>query len=543
MYRRLATLFPLASLMACVQAAAPTPHRTDGASPGPDATAPADAGGVMDARRSGADASSSSPTTDASTPPPDATVDDATIADPDAGGGSTGSAHQLIADRHFQRGFTVLNPTSGMADGRLSRSGVGATAPAWQLGQWGRSASLNTAPAETLPSGAVRWGDRFGSVTLAPLGAPEADVVLHVDAFEEYGGVYRPPADPRTWPHLLAEQRISPPGAEGPGCPPLTELASLEFSVETRLLFDRRHLGPGHDPNRHAAQFLVYFTVQNLSDPSAPGYGDYLWLGMTLYDDRDARPALYVNGDAGTGKLIYNLGLRPLTDATLSDGEWHAMNVDLLPHALQALRTAWERGFLPDSHDPGDYRIGGMNIGWEVPGLNDASMQVRGLSLTYTRRGGMPSGGGGGTASPLRFDFDTDGDREGWRPLGMEDRNGGPRGGRWILWVPGDDPMLLSPPLAMDASRLRTLTLSFANDGNPASTSRMQVFWKRRGDAGFDEARSLWLTVPNDGGWRTSTLDLGTHSQWNGTIEQVRIDPVIRGDGHAVGFDWIEFSP
>ena len=45
---------------------------------------------------------------------------------------------------------------------------------------------------------------------------------------------------------------------------------------------------------------------------------------------------------------------------------------------------AWSKGFLTASRTLSDYRIAGMNLGWEVPGVFDASAQVRDLSLTVT---------------------------------------------------------------------------------------------------------------------------------------------------------------
>ena len=45
------------------------------------------------------------------------------------------------------------------------------------------------------------------------------------------------------------------------------------------------------------------------------------------------------------------------------------------------MNTAWARGFLPASHDLSDYRVGGMNLGWEVPGVLNVQMQLRDLSL------------------------------------------------------------------------------------------------------------------------------------------------------------------
>ena len=47
----------------------------------------------------------------------------------------------------------------------------------------------------------------------------------------------------------------------------------------------------------------------------------------------------------------------------------------------EGLEVAWERGYLKDSHDPSDYRLSGMNTGWEVTGPIDVEMQVRGLRL------------------------------------------------------------------------------------------------------------------------------------------------------------------
>ena len=47
----------------------------------------------------------------------------------------------------------------------------------------------------------------------------------------------------------------------------------------------------------------------------------------------------------------------------------------------EALETAWQGGFLTESKTPADYRISGMNLGWEVPGLFEVELQVRNLSL------------------------------------------------------------------------------------------------------------------------------------------------------------------
>ena len=47
----------------------------------------------------------------------------------------------------------------------------------------------------------------------------------------------------------------------------------------------------------------------------------------------------------------------------------------------EALYEAWARGFVKDSRDVSDYRLGGMNMGWELTGINNVEMQVRNISL------------------------------------------------------------------------------------------------------------------------------------------------------------------
>lgn len=52
---------------------------------------------------------------------------------------------------------------------------------------------------------------------------------------------------------------------------------------------------------------------------------------------------------------------------------------DLLPHVIVGLNEAWRRGYLGDSKNLSDYRVGSAVLGWEITGLNDAAMAVRNL--------------------------------------------------------------------------------------------------------------------------------------------------------------------
>ena len=143
---------------------------------------------------------------------------------------------------------------------------------------------------------------------------------------------------------------------------------------------------------------------------------------------------------------------------------------------------------------------------------------------------------------PRDFEFSLDGDSEGWTYHSIQERFGGPIGGRWNFSCPYSDPKLISPPLRVDANVVKTIRIKMANDGNPADASRVQVFWIRADDRGWNEAKSTQRIIGNGGDWAEYVFDLSSHSQWHGTVEQIRVDPVRYGNGSNVGVDYIRFE-
>jgi hypothetical protein len=141
----------------------------------------------------------------------------------------------------------------------------------------------------------------------------------------------------------------------------------------------------GYSPSLHAAQFQVVLTLNNTRRDS-PGFGDYLWFVVPVYDDRHDVPPEYVAQDFAVtqGKLIYNPGAAALGLKPMRLGEWQAVDCDLRPWLERALRTAWSKGYLPDARELTDYRVAHLNLGWEVPGLNRVAMDLRRLSLEVT---------------------------------------------------------------------------------------------------------------------------------------------------------------
>lgn len=290
---------------------------------------------------------------------------------------------ELIADRTFERGFR-LNETD--ASKQIVKWGD-TRAPVWEINHHFSKSSFTNLNSFCYRQDGLTFQDDYSSLIVHPEDK-SADFILGLNACKEYGGVYRQKGDP--WPHIYLTQRISKPnGHLRPDGPAISELEKIDFSISVRLLRDNKNFGPGYKRSTHAAQFLIFFTIQNLNRQSK-GYGDYYWFGVALYDDRELVTMLHAMQDKGspkkkgTDKLIYNVGVKPFTSEVVADGKWVAVRGDILPHIVAGLREAWKRGFLLDSQNLADYRIGGLVMGWEIPGLNDVAIAVKDLRATAT---------------------------------------------------------------------------------------------------------------------------------------------------------------
>lgn len=276
---------------------------------------------------------------------------------------------ELLRDPGFRDGFRVIAPTAGtrVVLGRLTADS-GEKSPAWDLDQWHSRFPFTNPPA-------VRSGAQLSFSNAAKwVVISNGTLTLGVDSRVEYTNTLRrSPVEP--WVHLLAEQAIT-------NCPSVRDLTTLRLRCVARLTATETFRPPGYTPDLHAAQFQLVFTLGNTRRES-PGYGDFLWFVVPLYDDRHAQPPRYVSRDFAdpSAKLIFNPGTDAFTAQRLRDGAWVTVERDLRPLLVEALAEAWRLGYLGASRDPADYRLTTMNLGWEVPGLHRVALALRELSL------------------------------------------------------------------------------------------------------------------------------------------------------------------
>lgn len=284
------------------------------------------------------------------------------------------SGRELIADPHFQNGFQLLEPKPGqrVVYGEATEAAA-AGKPVWDLGQWSSKYPLAAEVTKRLANGGFCFTNPAKRVCVGAPGTGDADLSLALNATAEYGDRARKSQE-EPWVHLLAQQDFG-------DAPSLAELAQCHFHVEARLKHSQLHRTDDYTPARHAAQYSIYFPVANRNRQS-PGYGQYYWFGIPIYDDRSRMVPAYQAKDFGiTGMFIYTPATAAYAKESTQDGQWVAFDADLLPLMRDGLKAGWKAGFMPKARELADFRMTGIVVGWEVPGIFDVEMQVRNLSV------------------------------------------------------------------------------------------------------------------------------------------------------------------
>lgn len=280
----------------------------------------------------------------------------------------------LLRDTGFQNGFEINAPKAGkhLATG-VFQPPTATDKPAWRLCQWNSQYDLSTAKPEMLNHQTIRMGNQAKSVTISSRNSSN-DLILALDSRPEYGEKVRTKG--QAWPHLLVEQSVQP-------IVLFKDISQISFTIEARLLTNACFKLEGYTHHLHTAQFPMTIIVQNCNKQSK-GFGDFIWFCVALYDERNPFSDLYAAKDTAdpSAKMIYAPPSKTFSQQTLHDGNWATFShTNLCPLFCEAITLARNRGYLKESPDDGDFAISGVNIGWEVTGINNVAIQIRNLEI------------------------------------------------------------------------------------------------------------------------------------------------------------------
>ncbi len=297
-------------------------------------------------------------------------------------GGDTGSPPEptttpydtlsVLADRGFERGL-VRKRADAPSPGNIYPFGAATAAPIWEMAEWGTKHELEEADKAASDNNRITYANAGKAIAFEKDGA-DVKVTMDVYTSAEYDA---PRQQNEAWPHLLIEQSF-------PEKPLVKDLEGLVLKFKGRLTGAAMKMDANDfDPGLHTAQFQLFITVQDLN-PTSAYYGDYLWFGIPFYDYRYEQIPLYAAQDVGkgdaTGKFIYSAGTTDFMEGSFQSGNWITIEKDICPLIVGALNLAKERGYLTGSFFE-DFRISGMNLGWEVPGTFDAGFEFSNFDI------------------------------------------------------------------------------------------------------------------------------------------------------------------
>lgn len=319
------------------------------------------------------------------------------------------AAVELFGDLNFERGFQIVDgpetlgvlrlPFDGENDetemsGKLGKIGEAGeidenaetgAAPTWKLAQHHSKYDLSRPETQTATETEVRAATP--GLAVARTKTPDGSVALRLEvaADAEYDAPRR--AD-QNWLHLLLQRDFPPSERVSFG-----DVESLVFTCDAQVLRSERLMTADEfDSNLHATQASVYFAISN-DDPESPDFRDFIWFGVSFFDDRWEIQTDYVavDGDPrtiGTGKLIYRLGERRTIDDILGGVNPFSkkpvrIEIDLAKYLGDALQAAKERGFLTETRVE-QMKTAHFNFGWETPGTYRAALEIKNPRLVAT---------------------------------------------------------------------------------------------------------------------------------------------------------------
>ena len=286
---------------------------------------------------------------------------------------------QLFADSGFEKGFSVVSQqTENGAGVKLGDFVYNENStPDWMIAQWN--------------SGKCLWADRVESerytitdgltktVTYNPA---DKSVLLRLNAVNVYNGEA---AGEGAWPHLLLEQS------------PICDYASLSDKEKSfyncsadRIVasLDIKLSDFNDTTNKdgiNAAQFLAYFYMKGTEKH------EFIWFGLNLFDDRGYQDTDWAL-DKASNCMIYSLSTKDTygfkSRSLFRNGkpyvsdEWVHVEVDLTEHINDAVKRANEDNVFGREISKEEFYFGGTNIGFEIHGNYDCTVQIKNFNLT-----------------------------------------------------------------------------------------------------------------------------------------------------------------
>ena len=296
--------------------------------------------------------------------------------------------YNLVSDPSFKNGFLALdlNGSKGSIDSLILNPFHSIEYPSWRLAAWNAQYGFNQseyASPISLGNGIVKYATPTNEIIIN-----SAQKSLVFVGMSSKNTAYPRKNGSEGWQHLLIERNLENALAS------FAEKKSVVVNLSHRLTYFKDNSPTPQNPGLHAAQFLMYFAIRSDIDSG------FIWFGFPLFDNRNKGYEAATTDavlDLGTNAYMISIGTDALYGAgktnncwkngeinASENAEWSSFSVDILPKIKSVLAVAQRKGVFSDSKID-DLKIMGMNLGWELPGWYDATMEVKDFSIIVTR--------------------------------------------------------------------------------------------------------------------------------------------------------------
>lgn len=288
--------------------------------------------------------------------------------------------YELIADNKFRQGFTASPANKTVSpDNRWPLAYdfkyLDEDKPiVWQVGQhgcyYGLADKFITGEKEIeYVDGYYVIEDESKAIKINP---EKGALLLELNASKEYE---HPRQNKEEWPHILFQEAFTKQ-------PQIKNLNSLTLKMNILMHKAEIYMTENeYNPSLHTIQYIMYIYVYSSATLDS---GQYMFFGIPIYDYRYKvmnENGLLDGGTAGnTGNFIYQMSTFDYLPNGLEVGKEEQIEIDLLSSISNALILAQRFGKLTNSTID-DLFITSMNIGFEIPGTFDCSIELSNFSL------------------------------------------------------------------------------------------------------------------------------------------------------------------
>ena len=300
------------------------------------------------------------------------------------------TAQTLFADPDYERGFYVTHYQQNEKTDYTNRKFVDYCEtdeePLWWITPIWNTYDLWEHRDTTTDKYTIKDDKGISTVIYNP---ESKSVTMRLDATKIYNG--EPHVDKVScdgwWPHLLLNQQFTDP-KDYDREKNAANADRVFVDLDVRLLDFKDTL---NKEGSNGCSYYIYFYLYNDKAP-----GQKVWFGMTVFGGTRGNPTVTPNWvpDSAAHQYLYNIreavlyhgmenSFNPSEGVVVTGEEWKHIRLDLTPHIDRVVEWANRDNIFGIEVTKDDMFFTGANIGYEVKGNYDCTIEIKNFDMTF----------------------------------------------------------------------------------------------------------------------------------------------------------------